>query len=83
MLEKNGGDIFVESKVLKEDEHLSTKSRIKLVQLLVDFMHQVYGKKITQQNKVDAAKATVALFPCLKFAGSELGIVSFILHFSR
>lgn len=78
LIEKNAGSIFVESKALGPDEHLSTKSRIQLVQLLVDFMYQVYGQKIKQQHKVDTAKATVTLFPCLKFAGTELGIVSFI-----
>lgn len=77
LLEKNAGVIFVEANALGPDEYLSFKSRTRLVQLLVDFLHQVCGKKITQNDKIDAAKALVALFPCLKFAGSKLGIVRF------
>lgn len=76
LIEKNAGQIFVESKALGPDEFLSKIPRTQLVQLLVDFLIQVHGKKITQANKVAAAKATVALFPCLEFAGSEDGIVS-------
>lgn len=77
LIEKNAGHVFVESKALGPDGHLSSKSRCQLVAHLVDFMYQIHGKKISKENKVATAKATVALFPCLKFAGSPDGIVSF------
>lgn len=77
LIEKNAGNIFVESKALGPDEHLSTKSRCQLVAHLVDFMHQVYEKKISNEIKVATAKASITLFPSLKFAGTTDGIVSF------
>lgn len=76
LIDKNAGHIFVESKALGPDEHLSNKSRCQLVAHLVDFMYHVHNGKISRENKIATAKATVVLFPSLKFTGTKDGIVS-------
>lgn len=79
MIDKNAGFIFVEQKTLGPSEKFSVKTRRQLVNHLVDFMRNVYGKQIKTDHKIAVAKAAIILFPCMKIENSDIGGIVSVL----